>query len=260
MKNKNRFKIGKVYLAVTTLKKVINDIKSMVAKGNGGYICVSNPRTIVLASNDVNYREVMEKSIMNIPDAEPDIWAARLWGIKEAERTMGPLLFQTMLLDRTSGTKHFLLGDTDQTLNHIVQRVVAERGSSDNIVGTYSPPFWNLDEYDYEGIARLISNSGADIVWLSMRAPKQDYFSRTLSQILKNKIYIGVGAAFRFFIGEYDMPPKIIRKLGLTGIWWGKKNQTMAAFIIGYLKSTLPYIFLLATIPIKRMIGKKYYE
>lgn len=260
MSIKNRFRIGKVYLAITTLNNVIQDISSKVSKGKGGYICVSNPRTIVLASADPKYLEVMNASIMNIPDAEPDIWAARLWGVKEAERTMGPLLFQNMLLDKDSGIKHFLLGDTDETLEKILAKVRKERGSADNIVGMYSPPFCGLDEYDYTGMAKVIEESGADVVWVAMRAPKQDYVAQRLSPIINKKVIIGVGAAFRFFIGEYTMPPKIIKKLGLTGIWWGKKNQTMRVFLWDYLKSTVPYLFMLAKIPFKRIAGKKYYE
>lgn len=63
---------------------------------------------------------------------------------------MGPILFQNMIENPGSGLKHFLLGDTEETIKSIIEKA-AEKGA--NIVGTYSPPFCKLEENDYEGMA-----------------------------------------------------------------------------------------------------------
>ena len=186
------------------------------------------------------------------------IWAAKMWGLKEVQRTMGPLLFQSMLTNPKSGLKHFLLGDTEETLARIVEKA-SECDAL--IVGTYSPPFCKLDEYDYAGIAKLINESGADVIWTAMRAPKQDFFDRTLLEHLEKKVCIGVGAAFRFYLGEYKMAPPLIKKLGLMGLYWGKKNQSWGAFIWTYISdNAIPYMWYLLKIAYRRIIGKKYYE
>lgn len=197
----------------------------------------------------------MVKSFMNIPDAEPMPWAAKLWGLKDVKRTMGPMLFNDMLMDHGSGIRHFLLGDTDETLLKLKKKY-----KDAIIVGTYSPPFCGLNEYDYRGIAEMINRSDANLVWVSMRAPKQDFFSVRILPYLDKKICIGVGAAFRFNLGEYKMAPPIIKKLGLMGLFWGKKSQSWPAFIWGYMNDTMPYLWYLLKIPFRRMLGKKYYE
>lgn len=253
-----RYRIGKTHISITSPDKAKARIAQAVKCGQNAYICVSNPRTVVHASRHKDYREVMEHSMMNIPDAEPMIWAAKMWGIKDIQRTMGPLLFQTMLTDNSSGLKHFLLGDTEETLDKIV-----EKASNKNalIVGTYSPPFCKLEEYDFENIAKIINDSGADIVWTAMRAPKQDFFNRKLLTYVDNKVCVGVGAAFRFYLGEYKMAPPLIKKLGLMGLYWGKKNQTWGAFIWTYLiDNAIPYFWYLFIIILRRLAGKKYYE
>ena len=51
-----------------------------------------------------------------------------------------------------------------------------------------------------------------------------------------------------------------LKKLGLMGLYWGKKEQSWPAFLWGYLKDNVPYLFYLAEIPFRRLIGKKYYE
>lgn len=255
--DQNKYRIGKTFISITNPIDAQERIKTSVEAGGGTYVCVSDPRTVDLAAKDPKYREVMANSLMNTPDGQPTLWAARLWGLKNVERTMGPILFQNMITNPSSGLKHYLLGDTDETLNKIVEKA---KGSNALIAGRYSPPFCKLEEYDYEGIAKMINESGADIVWIAMRAPKQDYFAVNILPYLDKKVCIGVGAAFRFYLGEYKMAPPLIRKLGLMGIYWGRKGQSWGAFIKGYLSDNMPFLWHLAKIPFRRLAGKKYYE
>lgn len=225
----NFYRIGRVRISITNENDAVKFILEHVKGKKGGYICISNMRTVSIANRDDKYQEVMENSLMNTPDGMPLVWMARLWGLKDVQRTVGPDLFTTMLNDKESGIKHFLLGDTDETLAQMKEKY-ATNGA--NIVGTYSPPFCELDEFDYPSIAKMINDSGADIVWLSLRAPKQDFFAARLLPYLNNKICIGVGAAFRFSLGQIKHPPKIIKKLGLTGLFWRKINTTMIKWMI----------------------------
>ncbi|HHT23372.1 MAG TPA: WecB/TagA/CpsF family glycosyltransferase [Bacteroidales bacterium] len=258
MSCRNKFSIGKVFIQATDLENVIEEIEKLVKNGNNEYICVSNPRTVVYANKHIDYLDVMNNSYMNIPDAEPIIWAARLWGLKKVQRTMGPIVFEKMINNPENQIKHFLLGDTQDTLDSILKKSINNYNAL--IVGSYSPPFCNINEYDYKKIADLINRSGADIVWIALRAPKQDFFASNIIKYLDSKICIGVGAAFRFYLGEYKMSNPIVKKLGLMGLFWGKKNQTFFSFLRGYFSDNVPYLFLLAKIPFKRLRGKKYYE
>ena len=124
-----------------------------------------------------------------------------------------------------------------------------------NIVGSYSPPFCELDEFDYTGIAKMINDSGANIVWLSLRAPKQDFFAVRLLPYLDKKICIGVGAAFRFSLGQIKHPPLIFKKLGLTGIFWRKMNLSKIGWYFHHFALLCKWG---SNILISRMCGKNY--
>lgn len=218
-----KYRIGKVYISSTTPDKTIAALTRAIEEGRNEYICVSNVRTVAYANTKEGkeYCDLMNNAFMCTPDGMPLVWMARLWGLKDVQRTVGPDIFTAMLNDKNSGIKHFLLGDTEDTLAQMKEKY-AKNGS--NIVGSYSPPFCELDEFDYVGIAKMINDSGANIVWLSLRAPKQDFFAVNLLPLLDKKICIGVGAAFRFSLGQIKHPPKIFKKLGLTGIFWRKMN------------------------------------
>ena len=62
-------------------------------------------------------------------------------------------------------------------------------------------PFKNVNEFDYPAIAKTIKEDGADIIWIALGAPKQEYFMANLKPHLNHGIMIAVGAAFKFFSG-----------------------------------------------------------
>ena len=244
----NVFRIGKVYISITNPKDAEEQITQAALSGINNYICVSNMRTVVLAQKDQAYLKVMNEAWMCAPDGMPLTWMAHLWGHKNVERTAGPDLLMSMLSKTTSGVKHFLLGDTEDTL-----RLIEEKYNSGNIVGSYSPPFCDLGEYDYKHIASLINASGANVVWVSLRAPKQDYFSTMLLPYLDRKVCIGVGAAFRFAIGQYRHPNKIVQRLGLTGFFLRKNKMRL---LVDTVIRSIYLISFSIDILFSRLIGK----
>lgn len=227
----NRYRIGKVYISSTCPDDALKKIEQAIKDEINHYICVSNVRTVAFANKNANkdYCELMNNAFMCLPDGMPLVWMARLWGLRDVHRTVGPDLLTSMLNNKESGIRHFLLGDTEEVLAQMKEKY---ESNGANIVGTYSPPFCDLDEFNYTSIARMINDSNADIVWLSLRAPKQDFFAVRLLPYLNKKICIGVGAAFRFSLGQIKHPPKIIMKLGLTGLFWRKINTTMIKWMI----------------------------
>lgn len=253
--DKSRFRVGKVFISRITPAKAVGKIEETIQEARKGYICISTARTVNTANKDAAYREVMANSMLNTTDGMPLVWAARLWGLKDVERTMGPALFNTIL---SSGKpyKHFLIGDTDDTLASVTKRYSEEFGTQ--IVGAVSPPFCDVEDFDFEGYAQQINDSDADIVWVSMTAPKQDFFSAKILPLLKDGVVcIGVGAAFRYNLKTYKEPSKLVQKLGLTSfLLRGANLKTVKKwFAIG-----LGITPCLIDIVFRRITGKKYYE
>lgn len=251
----SRFRVGRVFISRITPAKAVEKIEETIRDRRKEYICISTARTVNTANKDVAYQKVMAGSMLNTTDGMPLVWAARLWGLKDVERTMGPALFNTIL---SSGKpyKHFLIGDTDDTLASVTKRYSEEFGTQ--IVGAVSPPFCDVEDFDFEGYAQQINDSNADIVWVSMTAPKQDFFSAKILPLLKDGVVcIGVGAAFRYNLKTYKEPSKLVQKLGLTSfLLRGANLKTVKKwFAIG-----LGITPCLIDIVFRRITGKKYYE
>ena len=252
MSNNNKYRTGKIFVSITDISNTLLRVKQAVSNGMNDYICVASIRSVFTANSNPEYADIINNAMMCLPDGMPLVCTAKLWGVKNVERTSGPELFIRLLQDPSNGIRHFLLGDTEETL-----AAMKEKYSNSLIVGSYSPPFCKVDEFDYLGIANMIKESGANIVWIALQAPKQDFFSVKILPYLKHTLCIGVGAAFRFSLGQYKMPPMIYQKLGLTGLFWRKMNK---AILNDYLHA-IPCVFrILAMAFIGRLVGKKYYK
>ncbi len=253
---KEFFRIGRVPISITNEDSAILSIKDSIHKGNKGYVCVSTLHTVPQANRDDAYFKVMENSLMNTPDGMPLVWCGHWWGLKQVQLTSGPNIFPRMLKMHDVGLKHFFLGDTEQTLSELTKKSVNEFGAK--VVGSYSPPFKPIEEYDIKEIAHIINESGANIVWTSLHAPKQDFLNSMLIPYLKDGIVcVGVGAAFRSTIGDLKQPKGKFQKMGLAGLRFKRSNTSWWWIIKWY--ST--HIFLLLgyfiQIKWKKAMGKK---
>lgn len=254
--DKTKFSVGKTYISRTNPEDTIQRITDAALNGTGGYICVSNLRTVLQSGKDEKYRQLMRDSFMNWPDGTPLSWCGKWWGLKDVSFTNGPATFKKMLLNGDNRIKHFLLGDTQEVLDGIVKKYKTEGGA--NIVGTYSPPFAPLEEYDLDAIEKMIRDSGANIVWSAMTAPKQDYFDQIMSMRMPDVLFIGVGRAFRISIDIVKEAPEWAQKSGLGGLFISKKKP------LGRVWSDFRRSFILfgywVKIKCRRLAGKKYYE
>ena len=251
MKNSRVYRIGKVPISITSVEDVTETVLATVDSGGKGYVCISNMRTVVAANKDEAYLKVMEESLLNTPDGTPLVWCGRAWGLKEVRRVVGLDVFNSLL---SSGGHHFFLGDTDETLEALTQKL---SGQGVCVAGSYSPPFAPLESYDLKGIADRINESGASVVWLSLRAPKQDFLAAALLPYLNGGIVlIGVGAAFRILLGEYELNRGFLQRIGLGGFKM-MRNTTFGKALKWYFVHGFHLIGYMVSILAKRARGKR---
>lgn len=253
------FRVGRVRISVTDEEKAIQTIKEAVHRKQKGYVCVSTLRTVVIANKDDKYQTVMENSLMNTPDGTPLVWCGHWWGLKNVRRACGPHIFPRMLKDKDSELKHFFLGDTEETLAALKKKATEEYGA--NVVGSYSPPFKPLEEYDIEGLAKMINDSGATIVWTALRAPKQDILNSMITPYLNDGIVmVGVGAAFRSVLGVLKQPDGFMQKIGLAGVLFKRPETSWWSELKWYVEHVCYLIKYFFTIKWRRLIGRRYYD
>ena len=256
--NEDIYRIGRVRISITNEDDAVKSIIAFVKNSQTGYVCISNMRTVSIANRDDKYQEVMENSLMNTPDGTPLAWCGHWWGLKDVGRACGPHIFSRILKENDKELRHFFLGDTDETLATLKKKVTEEYDTK--VTGVYSPPFLPLEEYDIKGIAKMINDSGANIVWTSLRAPKQDFLAAMLSPHLNDGVVVvGVGAAFRSEIGQLRQPDGFLQKVGLAGLLFKRKDSSWWTEFKWYaVQSTLLMKYFI-TIKWRKIKGVKHY-
>jgi N-acetylglucosaminyldiphosphoundecaprenol N-acetyl-beta-D-mannosaminyltransferase len=178
-------------------------------------ISATGAHGIVHAYDDTNFKKILQHFFLNLPDGMPNVWIGKLKGIKNAERCYGPDFFAGLLITTSNkNINHFFCGGKAGVAKKLKSACENKFGNH-NIVGTYSPPFLSIDEYNYREIANQIARSKADIVWIGISTPKQEQFAYYLSKHTKVKYIIAVGAAFDFHIGALTQAPDWIQRIGM---------------------------------------------
>ena len=208
-----------VNISVLNPARAESVISQMIAQRQKGYICVAPVSTVMECQDDPLYLRIVNSADLVTPDGAPIAWLGRLAGHKDVERTSGPALMEQLCDDgRVLGWKHFFYGATvdvcDKLENHL-----KERFPGIHIVGKMAPPFTLRAERADKDVIAAIDQAKPDIVWIGLRAPKQDFWSVLNRTSLEAPVLIGVGAAFDLLSGEKPRAPRWMQQAGLEWLF-----------------------------------------
>ncbi|MFC4991837.1 WecB/TagA/CpsF family glycosyltransferase [Rubritalea tangerina] len=185
----------------------------------------ANTHVAALARHEAEFGEVMQQFDLICPDGMPLVWAINRELRKHNERALSDRVYgPTLMVESIKASegqedlKHFFLGGSPSTLKKLEQRFSDEHPAA-KIVGSYSPPFGEWSEDEFERIKDRIRESGANLVWVGLGCPKQERWIAKHKDVLPGGCYFGVGAAFAFHAGEVDQAPPIIQKYGLEWLY-----------------------------------------
>jgi N-acetylglucosaminyldiphosphoundecaprenol N-acetyl-beta-D-mannosaminyltransferase len=174
-----------------------------------------NAFSISLADRNTQYAEVLRRADYNYPDGKPLTWVSMVGGPKLTQ-VRGPQFFNDVLdVGRGRDVKHFLLGGSEELLVKL-ERAIEARHPGARVVGSFSPPFRQMSDEELKHQDDLIRASGADVVWVGLGTPKQDFEVDRLASALP-VVACAVGAAFDFMSGMKKEAP---RWLGTIGMEW----------------------------------------
>ncbi len=203
-------------------------------------VCICNAHSVVTATQDAAFRQVLADADLATPDGAPVAWMLRRQGATGQQRVSGPDLMADYLSHAvTTGESVFLLGSAEATLARL-QSQLLERWPTLHIAGAISPPFRSLSTQEDEAIVTQINHSGAGTVWVSLGCPKQELWMAAHRGRI-HAVMVGVGAAFDFHAGTVARAPAWMRNNGLEwlhrlysepGRLWRRYLTTNLIFIV----------------------------
>ena len=169
--------------------KLDKTIFDAIEKGIPGYSCSVESNNLTVANQNPEFLEVLNGALVN--NCDGSILAKILAWIhhEPIDRYIGADIFIKYIKMRKF--KQFFLGNTEEVLEGLRKNL----SKIDPKIAGYrfeTLPFRKVDEFDYEGIAKMINDDNPDIIWVSLGAPKWmlalrlEWLHRALEQPKKN--------------------------------------------------------------------------
>jgi N-acetylglucosaminyldiphosphoundecaprenol N-acetyl-beta-D-mannosaminyltransferase len=207
-----------VPISIVDLNAATSIIKEWVSKGESNYVCVRDVHGLMRSLEDPEMMEIQRRAGMVTPDGMPLVWIARLRGWKSIRRVCGADLMEAICgKGAEHGFRHFFYGGKDGVAERLVDKL-RTKFSDLSVCGIYSPPFRPLSDDEDRDIVETIKASKANVVWVGISTPKQEYWMRDHVGKLPGVTLIGVGAAFDYHSGAVKRAPTWMRENGLEWV------------------------------------------
>lgn len=221
-----------------TFELVIDYLRT---QGKPAYLTVNNVHTVTEGLRDRNFREIVNNSFLSLPDGKPLSVIGKWKGFKKVERIFGPAFFEkTLGWGVGENVRHFFWGSKQATLDKLIKNA-EKRFPGIKIAGAASPPFRELSPEENERYLKEINNSGADIIWVSLGAPKQEKWIYSNYHSLNKGIMVGIGAGFDYMAENLKNAPKWMKDYSLE--WLYRLKQEPGRLGKRYLISNSQFIF-----------------
>ncbi len=212
-----RFNLLGVHLTATRLERAVDRVIEFARDAGGRrYVCVFAVDSVLKCHDDPRLTEIANGSAMTLCDGMPLVFVGRRFAKADMSRCYGPdVMLGVSDRGRAAGLRHFYYGGSDEKTVALLRKNLEEKFPGLSVVGHYVPPFRPLTEEEKADVVKRIDESGADVVWIGIGTPKQDFWAEEMRPLLKAPVLVAVGAAFNFHAGTVSQAPLWMRRSGL---------------------------------------------
>jgi len=207
--------ILEVPVSAVTLETALGAILRWVEKGQAAFVCVREVFGLMCAVRDPEMMQIQHAAAMVTPDGMPLVWISKLRSKRKVGRVSGSDLVDALCkAGQAYGLRHYFYGGKPGVAEAMIGNL-KKKYPDLCVAGFYAPPFRALTEAEDSAIVATINASGAQIVWVGISTPKQDFWMRDHVGRIRGATLIGVGAAFDFHSGAVRRAPRWMQKAGM---------------------------------------------
>lgn len=196
-----------------TYEEAVARIEGFIAEGGPHAVVTPNPEFVMLARRDPEFRALLARSALAIPDGVGLLWAARWLGTPLRQHVRGTdLVHRLAARSEAAGWRWFLLG-AGHGVAAAAAAALRQQYPDLQVAGSAAgSPERQEDEQTRSVIAAA---GGVDLILVAYGAPAQErWLDRNLGP-LGIPVGIGVGGVFNYLAGLAPRAPALIRRLEL---------------------------------------------
>jgi len=227
----------------TNMSETLNLIDNHLGGARKGYVCVTGVHGIMEAQRNSDLRDVINSSLITIPDGRPTVWVGWLSGFRQMRQVTGPhMMLRLCARSVDKGYTHFFYGGAPGVADELKQALQA-RFPGLRVVGTYAPPFRRLSAEEERELRDQVGRLKPDLFWVGLSTPKQERFMAEFLHKLDTKLMLGVGAAFDIHTGRIADSPPWLQAIGLQ--WLHRLLQDPKRLWKRYLTNNPHFLYLI---------------
>lgn len=208
----------------------VRAISSRIDAGLKTFCVAINASKAYEAIADPNLSVVLNSADMHICDGVGIALAARLLLGKKISRCTGVQLFFDLLKQAAQRQwKLFLFGASPES-NELARSNLVSMYPHLRIVG-YAHGYFE----DFSAIIKQINDSRADLLFVAMGSPKQEFWIAENRSNINARFCMGVGGALDVVSGKAQWAPAWVRRAGLEWLyrWIQRPRQLIPRFVTG---------------------------
>lgn len=204
-----------VPIGVLSLKEAIEQVNAWILSGGRArLVTFANVHMIVEAYLRPEFREVLCRMDLNCPDGAPIYWLVKRRFGRSVAKIAGPSFMPQFCAQSVGlGHRHFLYGGAPGVAQEASANLLTQYPGL-KIVGHYCPPFRELTATETQEIADVINASEADVVWVCLGCPKQEFWMNEVRDLLRVRAVLAVGQAFDILARRTNRAPHLLVRLG----------------------------------------------
>lgn len=181
------------------------------------FVVTANAEIIMMCQYDAEYKNILTNiADLVLPDGAGTVWAGRKLGYHVPERVAGFDLFNRLLnLSSGKGYKVFFFGAAPG-IAEAARKKAEILYPGVHVVGCRDGYFSDCDN---DAIIEEINNSGAQILFLALGAPKQEKWLQAHLKELNPYITMGIGGSFDVLAGKMERAPLWMQKYSLEWLF-----------------------------------------
>jgi N-acetylglucosaminyldiphosphoundecaprenol N-acetyl-beta-D-mannosaminyltransferase len=195
--------------------EVVTAIDVFVTGNAPHYMAVVNAAKIVAASRDERLRRVLEQADLVTADGMSVVWASYALGHPLKQRVTGIDLFERLVEHAARvGLSVYFLGAREEAVRGVVARFTT-RHPNLRLAG-YRNGYFHPSESS--AIAETIKQSRADLLFVAMGSPAQEYWIASNLARTGVRFALGVGGSFDHLSGLARRAPRWMQRIGFEWV------------------------------------------
>jgi len=232
-----------------SFSQIVTAIMELAVKRESSYVCVANVHMLLESHYSSAFKDVVNGANIVTADGMPLAKSFKLLYGEQQERVDGMNLLPALLKESVTSSSSVFFYGGKQGMLETTEKYLKETYPDLIVAGTYSPPFRELTDEEYIDTAKMITASGANIVFVVLGCPKQEIWMAKMKGKIP-AVMIGIGGALPVMVGLQLRAPNWMQRNSLE--WSFRLMQEPRRLFKRYFKTNSHFIYLITKERFKR--------